>query len=104
MERPELAGDAAFTRSRKSAKARFSLSVPESLPPQSQMSLKSRHRPASASTSATMAPSRRRSAAKLGLQQFEKRSGERRGFAVAAMEHADLVEDRGLERPRHQAE
>jgi hypothetical protein len=43
MERPELAGDAARTRSRSRAKARFSLSVPESRPPQSQISLKSRH-------------------------------------------------------------
>jgi hypothetical protein len=42
-----LAGDAARTRSRSSAKAFFSLGVPASLPPQSQMSLKSRHRPVS---------------------------------------------------------
>ena len=44
IERPEFAGEAARTRSRSKAKAFFSLAVPASRPPQSQMSLKSRHR------------------------------------------------------------
>src|SRR5713226_367470 len=107
MERRAVAGEAARTRSRSSVKARFSLSVPASLPPQSQMSLKSRHRPGSAKSSAAVFASRRRlarSAAKLALEQLEKGGGQHRGLAVAATEDADFVEDGRLERPRDQAE
>src|SRR4029077_10817487 len=96
-------GDAARTRSRRSAKARFSLWVPASLPPQSQISLKSRHRPGSAKSSAAI-PAPRLSLAvsttKLALEQFEKGGGQHRGLAIAAMKDADFVEDGRLERPR----
>src|ERR1700704_3869662 len=107
MERPEFAGEAARTRSRRSAKARFSLWVPASLPPQSQMSLKSRHRPGSAKSSAAILASRRaagRSATELALEHLEEGSGQRRRLAVTAMEDADFVEDGRLERPCDQAE
>src|SRR5882762_9407911 len=99
IERPAFAGEAARTRSRSSAKARFSLPVPASRPPQSQMSLKSRHRPVSAKRAAAIFPS----SSKLVLQQLEERGGQHRGFAVAAVEDADFVENGRLERPRHQA-
>jgi len=79
-----LAGEAARTRSRSRAKARFSLAVPASLPPQSQISLKSRHRPGSAKSWAAIFASRRRffrSTTELGPDQFEKRGGK--GFEEA---------------------
>ena len=99
---PELAGDAARTRSRSRAKAFFSLSVPASRPPESQMSLKSRHSSGSAASRAA-APAAiagevaHRGLPSFGVEQFEEGRGEHRRLAVAAMEDADLVDHRRFE-------
>ena len=101
---------AARTRSRSSAKARFSLSVPASraaaiadvveVAPQAGGRRRARRRVAGVEhRRASLIESCRAC-----RRAVRGRLGQHRGLAVAAMEDADLVEDGRLERPRDEAQ